>query len=380
MVQCGIDQIGKFDSLLKDARIGVVTCPTGFDKNLKPSYLVLAEKYNVTALFGPEHGIKGDLQAGVYVPPSVDADTGLTVYSLYGSTKTPTEEMMSNVDILVFDMQEVGARYYTILYTMTRAMQACAKYGKEMLVLDRPNPIGGVKTEGTSLAEGVRSFVGEYPVPVRYGLTIGEFALYVNQTQNIGCRLTVAPCDGWERGMYFEETGLPWVLPSPNLPSVNACLNFVATCYFEGTNISEGRGTTMPFELVGAPFLNGAELEKRMNAHNLPGVHFRRCFFTPTFEKHVGRRCCGVQLHITDREAYSPFDAGMYLLHEIRTIAEKSFSYTNCIWENGSRHLVLLYGHEEILSPDFNPAACIAAAKQSCERFEAEKKAYHIYY
>lgn len=375
MVLCGIDLIGSYNNILKDARIGIVTAPTGVDKDMRPTYEILAEKYNVTALFAPEHGIRGDAQAGDHISTYVDEETGLTVYSLFGENRNPTEEMMSQIDVLVFDMQDVGARYYTYLYAMTRCMQACAKYGKEMLVLDRPNPIGGIEVEGPILDERFSSGVGEYAVPIRYGLTIGEFGNYINETRGIGCKLTVVKCEGWSRSTMFDATGLPWILPSPNVPTpVNSCLNYLATCYYEGTNISEGRGTTLPFELVGAPFIDAAELEKRLNAYKLAGIHFRRCYFTPTFSKHKGVRCAGVQLHITDRSVYKPFEAGMYLYKEIRALSGDNFELLG----NG-RHLVHLYGNEDILSPDYDVAKAVRAAEEECKAFAEEKKAYHIY-
>ncbi len=376
MVLCGIDMISKHDGLLRDARIGLVTAPTGVDKNMRPTYDILIEKYNVTALFAPEHGIRGDAQAGDHISTYVDEETGLTVYSLFGENKIPSAEMMSQVDVLIFDMQDVGARYYTFLYAMTHCMQACAKYGKEMLVLDRPNPINGISVEGVTLDENFSSGVGEYAVPIRYGLTIGEFALYINAVKNIGCNLTVVPCEGWKRDMLFDKTGLPWILPSPNLATpVSSTLNYIATCYFEGTNISEGRGTTIPFELAGAPFIDAAKLESRLNARKLPGVHFRRCYFTPTFSKHKGQRCGGVQLHITDTEAYRPFEAGMYLFKEICELAGDNLEFTY-----GGKHLVHLYGNEDILSPDFDPAKAVEAAMLDSAEFAKVKKAYHIYY
>lgn len=215
---CGIDLINKYDSVLKDARLGVLTAPTGVDVALRPSYELLAEKYRVTALFAPEHGFRGDAQDAVHITTYVDAETGLTVHSLYGEHREPTEEMLRDVDVLVFDMQDVGARYYTFLYSMTRCMKKCAEYGKEMFVLDRPNPVNGETVEGTILDEKYASGVGEYSVPIRYGLTIGEFGRYINETRKFGCRLTVVPCEGWRRDMYFDETGLPWILPSPNIP------------------------------------------------------------------------------------------------------------------------------------------------------------------
>lgn len=375
MILCGIDRIDSYEHLFKGARLGVVTAPTGVDRFMRPTYEVLAEKYEVTALFAPEHGIRGDAQAGDHISTYVDSETGLTVYSLFGENKRPSEQMLENVDVLVFDMQDVGARYYTYLYAMCYCMESCAKFGKPMVVLDRPNPLGGVVVEGVTLDERFPSGVGEYAVPVRYGLTIGEFGIYINESRGIGCKLTVIPCEGWRRDMSFEETGRPWILPSPNVPTpVNSCLHYIATCYYEGTNISEGRGTTLPFELVGAPFIDGKALEERMAKHNLPGVHFRRCYFTPTFSKHKGERCQGVQLHITDYDLYKPFEAGMYLFKEIRDLAGDKFELLG----NG-RHLVHLYGNEDILSPDFDPAKVCAEAAVTAAEFAEMKKAYHIY-
>ena len=375
MVLCGIDRIGSYEHIFKNARIGVVTAPTGIDKNMRPTYEILAEKYTVTALFAPEHGIRGDAQAGDHISTYVDDETGLTVYSLFGENKRPSEEMLKEVDVLVFDMQDVGARYYTYLYAMCYCMESCAKFGKEMVVLDRPNPINGIDVEGTILDEQFNSGVGEYAVPIRYGLTIGEFGKYINETRNIGCKLTVITCEGWERGMLFDETGLPWILPSPNVPTpVNSCLHYLATCYYEGTNISEGRGTTLPFEFVGAPFINGKELEERMAAYNFDGIKFRRCYFTPTFSKHKGERCQGVQLHITDKNLYRPFEAGMYLFKEVRELAGENLTFNY----NGM-HLVHLYGNKDILDPNFDVDKAIAEARASSAEFAELKKAYHLY-
>ena len=375
MVLCGIDGVRYFDNVLKDARLGVLTNPTGIDRGMRPSYEVLMERYHVTALFAPEHGIRGDAQAGDQIDTQIDPETGLTVYSLYGANKYPTEEMFGNIDLLVFDIQDVGARCYTYLYALTRCMQACAKWGKGLVVLDRPNPIGGMVTEGICLDETLSSLVGEYAIPLRYGLTIGEFARYINAEKNFGCDLTVIPCQGWKRGMWFDETGLPWVLPSPNLPtSVESTLHYTASCNFEGTNISEGRGTTRPFELVGAPFLDNRELEARLNSYGLPGVHFRRCCFTPTFEKHKGERCFGVQLHLTDRNIYRPVQTGLYLFHTIRQVGGEGFALLN-----EGKHLCHLYGDRDILSGDFDPAAAWARAEKESAAFACRAAAFHLY-
>lgn len=375
MILCGIDRVHQLDNLLKDARLGILTNPTGIDHKMQPTYQVLMEKYQVTTLFAPEHGIRGDAQAGDHIDTLVDPETGLTAYSLYGAHKHPTEEMFENIDILVFDIQDVGARCYTYLYALTRCMQACARWGKSLVVLDRPNPIGGKIVEGICLDESLSSLVGEYAIPLRYGLTIGEFAQYINAEKNFGCDLHVVTCEGWTRDMWFDASGLPWVLPSPNLPTpVDSTLHYLASCNFEGTNISEGRGTTRPFELVGAPFLDNKELESRLNAYGLPGVHFRRCCFTPTFEKHKGERCFGVQLHLTDRNAYRPVQTGLYLFKTIREIGGEDFKLLN-----EGKHLCHLYGGREILDLSFDPAEAWGRAEKESSDFAKKTAAFHLY-
>lgn len=375
MVFCGIDDISKFDNLLNHARLGVLTNPTGVDCHMRPSYEVLLDRYHITTLLAPEHGIRGDAQAGDHIDTQIDPETGLTVFSLYGASKHPTEEMLQNIDILIFDIQDVGARCYTYLYALTRCMQACARWGKGLVVLDRPNPIGGMVTEGICLDESLSSLVGEYAIPLRYGLTIGEFATYINAVKNIGCDLTIVPCQGWKRDMWFDETGLPWVLPSPNLPTpVESTLHYLASCNFEGANVSEGRGTTRPFELVGAPYLDNRELERRMNAFGLPGVHFRRCCFTPTFEKYKGERCFGVQLHLTDRNTYRPVQTGLYLFQTIRELGEENFKLLN-----EGKHLSYLYGGREIVDASFSPASAWEIAKQESADFAKVASSFHLY-
>ncbi len=371
MVKAGIDNIG-LTSVLSEGRLGVLTSPTGVDSTLRPTYEILAEKYNVTALFAPEHGIRGDIQAGEHVSTYVDSETGLTVYSLYGENKNPTEEMLDKFDILVFDIQDVGARYYTYIYSLTRCMKACASKGKKVVVLDRPNPVGGIITEGITLDKRFSSDVGKYEIPARYALTVGEFATYINKEENFGCDLTVIPCSGWKRSMYYDETGMPLILPSPNLPSVSAFINYFATCYFEGTNISEGRGTTIPFEIVGAPFVDGKKLAETLNAKKLPGVIFRSAYFTPTFSKHHGVRCGGVQLHITDRNAYRPFDAGMHLIAELRKYKEFEFV-------GGGNFEAKLFGDDSILKDDFSLEQCFSRAAKDCEEFARKSDGIRMY-
>ena len=370
-VKAGIDNISGLH-ILKEGRLGILTTPTGVTGQLRPTYEVLAEKYNVTSLFAPEHGIRGDIQAGEHISTYVDSETGLTVYSLYGENKYMTDEMLDTFDIFVFDIQDVGARYYTFIYALTRSMKLCAEKGKKVVVLDRPNPVGGIIMEGVTLNESFSSGVGEYAIPARYALTVGEFAAYINKEKNMGCDLTVIPCEGWKRSMYFDETGMPLILPSPNLPTVNSFINYFATCYFEGTNISEGRGTTIPFEMVGAPFIDGKKLADSLNSKGLEGVVFRSAYFTPTFSKHKGERCSGVQIHILDRNLYRPFQAGMYLLDEIR-------KYDGFEFLGGGNFEAKLFGDDSILKDDFSVKECFEREERDCAEFKNKVKNILIY-
>ncbi len=327
-VLSGIDRINTAAHLLEGKRVGLMTNPTGIDRRFNSSIDVIAGRFNLTALFAVEHGIRGDIQAGEHVGNSVDEATGVTVYSAYGKNSRFTDEMLSAFDVLVFDIQDVGARFYTYMYSMAYALEACSRAGKAMIVLDRINPLGGVKTCGTIHDRRFRSFVGDYEIPTQHGLTMGEMALYVKDYLKLdSAELTVVPLEGWKRSMRLDETDLPWVAPSPNCATLDAATVYIGTCIFEGTNVSEGRGTTQPFQVIGAPFLNGPQLAQRANAHNLPGVHFRPTSFCPTFSKHKGEMCRGVQVHVTDPAAANMFEAGLVLLDEVRAQAGDQFEF-----------------------------------------------------
>lgn len=316
------------DQVLKGKRIGLMTNPTGVDCRLRSTIDIVNEQYQLTALFACEHGVRGDLQAGKHIETMPDPETGVTVYSCYGGQHHLTDEMLDAFDVFVFDMQDVGARFYTYLYSLSFAMEDCAKAGKPVVVLDRPNPLGGDCVEGTLLDERVKSFVGEYAMPTRYGLTIGEYARWIREYLKLDLDLHIAPLSGWKRSMRFADTGLSFVPPSPNCATVHAAQVYVGTCIFEGTNISEGRGTVLPFEYIGAPYINAPELERRMNALNLPGVRFRRAYFTPQFNKHAQAQCCGVQVHVTDAKVLNMFNAGLYLLDTIRQMHGEELVWT----------------------------------------------------
>ncbi len=315
--------------LIKGKRVGLITNPTGVDQKMNSIVDRLFKQPDVelTALFGPEHGVRGSAQAGQYVEKYTDAITGLPVYSLYGSTKKPTPEMLENVDILLFDIQDVGSRFYTYIYTMALAMEAAKENGIPIVVLDRPNPISGTKVEGPVLEDPYSSFIGEYPIPVRHGMTAGELAKLFNTEFGIGADLTVVEMEGWKRNMYYDETGLPFVLPSPNMPTLETALVYPGAALIEGTNVSEGRGTTKPFELIGAPFINSTDLAQKLNALNLPGVTFRAASFVPTFSKHANVLSHGVQIHVTDRKSFRPFETGLHLVKMIHDLYPDKFQF-----------------------------------------------------
>ena len=310
----GLDRLELADSILKEKRIGLMTNQTGIDHRFRSGIDLLHSRYNLTALFAVEHGIRGDVQAGAAYETQPDPVTGVPVYAVYGKTHRLTEEMLDAFDVFCFDMQDVGARFYTYLYALSFAMEECAEAGKPVIVFDRVNPLGGEKIEGTVLDTRFASYVGMYPLPTRYGLTIGEYALWARDHLKLNLDLTVIPLAGWSRSNYLDDLDIPWVAPSPNCATFHAALAYIGTCIFEGTNVSEGRGTTLPFEYIGAPWIDAQTLEKRMAAHDLPGLHFRAAYFTPTFSKHAGQPCAGVQVHITDRRAANAVEGALTLL------------------------------------------------------------------
>jgi len=341
--------------LVEGKKIGLITNPTGTDSRLAATVDLLraAPGVDLVALYGPEHGIRGNAQAGEYVPYYIDGTTGLPVFSLYGQSmkpapgmltdidaymrsfdtreegKTPEAAMVKGIDALVFDIQDVGTRVYTYVATMAYAMQAAAEAGLEFVVLDRPNPIGGAVMEGPVLEyPAFSSFIGLYPVPLRHGLTAGELALMINDRfLEPKVKLTVVPMEGWRRGMWYDGTGLPWVIPSPNMPTLDTAAVYPGLVAIEGTNMSEGRGTTRPFEQFGAPWIDAARLTRTLNALALPGVTFREAWFTPYFSKFQGQLCGGCQVHITDREAFRSIATVLHILKAVREAHPAEFAF-----------------------------------------------------
>ncbi|MHB8875877.1 MAG: exo-beta-N-acetylmuramidase NamZ family protein [Myxococcaceae bacterium] len=323
---------------LRGKRVGAIVNPTSVDPSFRhlADLLGAADGVELKALFGPEHGIRGAAQYMVAVGEGLDPHTGVPVHSLYGSTfesLSPRPEWLEGLDALVFDIQDVGSRYYTYVYTMALAMKVAAAAEVCFYVLDRPNPIGGVEVEGNLPATGFRSFVGLYELPNRHGMTAGELAGLFNAEEGFGCDLQVVRCEGWRRAQHFEETGLHFVPPSPNMPTPATALVYPGMCLLEGTNLSEGRGTCRPFEQFGAPWLDGHALAGRLVREGLPGVGFRPVAFTPTFDKHAGAQCQGAMLHVTDRAAFRPLRTAIAAVQAARELAPERFAWRQDAYE-----------------------------------------------
>ncbi len=348
-VLTGADQLEAVGrSVLSGKKIGLLTNPTGINSRFESTIDICAGLgfTRLTALFACEHGIRGDRQAGVPFDDETDPDLGIPVFSLYGKNKRPQEYMLEHVDAVLFDIQDLGVRFYTYLTTLIYMMRACAEFGKELIVLDRPNPLGGRKVEGGLLRPGFESMVGAWQMPYQTGLTIGEFAVLANKEAGIGCKLHVIPLQRWKRGMEYAETGLPWLPPSPNLPTVDTARVYAGTCLFEGTNLSEGRGTTRPFELIGAPWLKAKPLCSALNALHLPGIRFHPVTFTPMFSKHKGELCHGVFCAVTDKSSFRSVITGLHMLHHIAVMHEERFEWLTR--PDGKPFIDLLTGSDRV--------------------------------
>lgn len=329
-VKLGIDVLLESRrDLLHRKRVGVIANPTGLTWDLVHMVDVFAEADDIdlVTLYGPEHGIRGAAQAGESVGSTIDPHTGIPVHSLFGTRQKPTPEMVKDVDVLVFNIQDVGARFYTYGSTMALCMQVAAEHGLEFIVLDRPNPITGVKIEGCVLDPAYSSFVGMYPIPVRHGLTMGELAQMINEEFGTGCQLTVVEMQGWKRSMWFDQTGLPYVMPSPNSPGLDTATSYPGSCFFEGTNLALGLGTTKPCELKGAPWINGQAWAAELNALDYPGVIFRPAYFTPWYGAYIGELCSGVQIHVLDREIFKAVEAGLKMIEVVRQMYPEHFEW-----------------------------------------------------
>jgi len=345
---------------LHGRRVGVVANPASIDHGFGHTVERVAAADGVTlgAIFGPQHGFHSNLQDNmIETPHASDGRRQVPVYSLYSETREPTAKMLEGLDALVIDLQDIGARIYTFIYTMANCLHAAGRHGVPVIVCDRPNPIGGVEVEGPMLEPGFESFVGQYPIPMRHGMTVGELAQLFNEQFRLGATLEVVRMEGWRREQYWDETGAPWVMPSPNMPTLDSAIVYPGTVLFEGTMLSEGRGTTRPFELVGAPWVDADAFAERMNRLALPGVHFRPATFEPTFQKHAKTSCGGCQIHVTDRKAFAPVAVGAALLREFHGSAPKQFAWRQPPYE---------YEHDKL------PIDILAGSSQLREQVEAQ--------
>jgi uncharacterized protein YbbC (DUF1343 family) len=350
VVTLGIERLLENEHRLVDGRrVGLICNPASVDRHFHHSVdrLVGDARVTLAAIFGPQHGFRADLQDNmIETPHTRDARRNVPIYSLYSEVREPSAEMLAGLDALVIDIQDVGTRVYTFIYTMANCMRAAAKHGVPVIVCDRPNPVNGRDVEGSLLDEAYASFVGQYPIPMRHGMTIGELAQLFNVAFGIRCDLDVVRMEGWRREMFYDDTALPWIMPSPNIPTLDTAVVYPGAVLFEGTQLSEGRGTTRPFELIGAPWIDGDALAEGMNERRLPGVFFRPVFFEPTFQKHAKTTCGGVQLHVTDRDAFKPLRAAVELIEEFQAQGPARFAWREppYEYEHEKMPIDILYG------------------------------------
>nr|WP_274653218.1 DUF1343 domain-containing protein [Paenibacillus humicola] len=383
-VKSGADRLASAGAaLLKGKRFILLTNPTGIDSLFRSTIELCRglEGAELAAFFACEHGLRNERQAGVKFEDETDPATGLPIFSLYGSRSRPAPYMLENIDAVVVDLQDVGVRFYTYLTTLVYVMEACAAQGVEVIVLDRPNPLGGNRIEGGFLKEGFQSMVGAWRMPAVTGMTIGEIARLVAGEMSTLCRLQVVPLAGWNRSMEYGETGLPWMMPSPNIPSMDTVRVYPGTCLFEGTNVSEGRGTTRPFEIIGAPWIDGPELCGRMNGLGLPGVHFHPVTFTPTFKKYPGELCRGLMIFVTDQKVYKSAETGLRLLHGIASLYPERFEWK---FENGDGlpFIDILSGSDRVRQSLTEPGgidAILTEWQRDAESWRELRKPYLLY-
>src|ERR1041385_5700985 len=356
-----LDNLGElWPEKFRGARVGALLHPASVSSRLEHASQILergdGKRRRLGALFGPQHGYLGQTQDNMIEWKSYEHPRlGIPVYSLYGECREPTASMLENLDVLLIDLQDVGARYYTFVWTMYLCLRACERHDLPIIVLDRPNPINGLTTEGPILDPAYGSFVGLHPLPVRHGRTIGELAQLFRDEAFPRCRLAVLPMKGWEREMWFNDTGLPWVMPSPNMPALKTATVYPGMCLLEGTNISEGRGTTRPLELFGAPFIDAESFVSELNQLQLPGAYFRAAWFQPTFQKFAGEMCGGAQLHVTARDLFKPFRTAIEIIRTIRRMFGESFAWKQPPYEYEYKRLpieILLGGPIADFFPD----------------------------
>jgi len=376
MVKTGLDiLVHEQTDLLSDQRVGLVSMPAAVLPDLTSSLDALRSAgINVTALFGPEHGFGGAALDGANISDAIDPRTGLPVYSLYGALNEPTAEMLANVDVLFFDMQDVGVRFYTYLSTLFHVLCGAGKADRSVFVLDRPDPITGSRIEGGPIVPGFESFVGIINIPMRHGMTLGELAQYMNAEYSLNADLHVIAMHGWQRAMWFDETALPWVPASPAMPHLSTATLYPGMCLLEGTNLSLGRGTALPFEVCGAPWLDGYALAESLNGLQLPGVRFRATTFTPFSSIHAGTECHGVQVHVTDRDSFCPMEMALHLIAVARCLSGNAWTWNS--------HFERLAGDGTLrsaLEAGTSVSEILAAWEESITAFIHQREKYLMY-
>ena len=322
-IRLGIDRIDEYLNIFEEKRVALITNATGYNSEGESTISVLKKKTNLKLLFSPEHGLNANFKEGSLIDNSIDRKTSLKIYSLYGKQKKPANEMLKDIDIICFDIQDVGARFYTYIYTMAYAMQAAKENGKTFVIFDRPNPISGSVVEGFILQEEFSSFVGLYPIAQRHGMTVGELGAMFNKEFGINCDLKIIPLKNWARSSYFEDLSLVWVPSSPNIPNSNTALIYSGMCLFEGTNMSVGRGTTLPFQYIGAPFINADELVEKLKKENLSGVKIFPAYFTPNSSIYKDEACEGIYIAVSDRNSFQPVRVAIKIFNTIKKTYRK---------------------------------------------------------
>ena len=387
-IQIGIERlIQKSPPGLEQARIGLLCNPASVDSRLNHTRLLIDQAFpqQLKALYSPQHGFFAEKQDNMIESDDLlDSVLGIPIYSLYGKLRKPDARMYEPIDVLLVDLQDVGTRVYTFIYTLSYCLEAARDYDVRVIILDRPNPINGNQVEGNCLAADCASFVGRFPIPMRHGLTIGELANLFNEYFAIGCELEVIPMNGWKRDMLFNDTGLPWVAPSPNLPTPDSTLVYPGQVILEGTNLSEGRGTTQPFELFGAPYIDGAKIKSSLEKKHLPGVAFRPVVFEPTSNKWQARPCNGFQIHVTDATRFKPYATSLHLIREIMSNHPEDFEWKSPPYEYEFERMPidLILGDRSIRErlEKLDPIEEIEAGwQEGLNRFKAISREFHLY-
>lgn len=375
-IKIGIDRLDEYISIFEKKRIALITNMTGYNSEGKNTISILKEKTDLRLLFSPEHGLNANFKEGALIDNAVDRKTLLKIYSLYGKQKKPTKEMLKDIDIVCFDIQDVGSRFYTYIYTMAYTMQACAENGKMFVIFDRPNPISGDVVEGFILQDEFKSFVGLYPITQRHGMTVGELGTMFNKEFGINCNLKIIPLKNWSRSSYFEDLPLVWIPSSPNIPNASTALVYSGICLFEGTNISVGRGTTLPFHYIGAPFINADDLVEKLNRENLKGVKFFPAYFTPNSSIYKDEACEGVYIAVNDKNAFKPVRVAIKIFNIIKETYPDFKIKDEKIRRCG---LNLLFGNAILTEQNINEKALFKAMKLDEEKFIKIRRAYLLY-